>query len=136
MRQSHWAPLISRPSCLGREIGRNDLLVQRRRHGAWTRIDVYRSANNGGDEAGRKARRGSVFQTRSARIYQHDAAVTPAGRSFDKPTDRFEYFRRRVTTPHQFEQLLLTGEQGFSTLAFVDIRSNEVPKDDMPVLVS
>ena len=99
-------------------------------------FDVYGSANNGGDEAGRKARCGSVFETRAARIDQHDAAVTPAGRAFDKPTERFEYFRHRMAARHHFEQPLFTGEQSFSPLPVVDIGLQDVPKDDMPVRIS
>src|SRR6266850_6524807 len=102
MRQGHWAPLVGRPSCLRREVSRNDLFVQVRRHRAWTRIDVYGAANNGGDEAARKARCGSVFETRAARIDQHDAAVTPASRAFNKLTERFEYSRHRMAARHHF----------------------------------
>src|ERR1700730_11433572 len=136
MRQGHWAPRVRRPSCLRREVSRDDLFVQVRRHRAWTRVDVYRSADNGGDEAGRKAWCGSVFQTRAARIDQHDAAVTPAGRAFDKLTERFEYSRHRMAARHHFEQPLFTREQSFSPLPVVDISVQEVPKDDAPVRVS
>src|SRR5258707_15758273 len=45
-------------------------------------------ANNGGDEGGRKARCGSVFEMRAAPIDQHDAAGTPARRAFDKVKER------------------------------------------------
>jgi hypothetical protein len=94
----------------------------RGRHRAWTRIDIYGSANNGGDETGRKARCGSVFETRTARIDQNDAAVTPAGRAFDKPTELFEYSQHRMAARHHFEQSLFTGEQSFGPLPVVDIR--------------
>src|SRR6267378_5650915 len=130
MRQGHWAPRVRRPSCLRREVSRDDLFVQVRRHRAWTRIDVYGAANNGGDEAARKARCGSVFETRTARINQHDAAVTAAGRAFDKVTQRFEYSRRRMTARHQFEKPLFTCEQSFTPLPVVDIGLQEVPKDN------
>src|SRR5262245_32691333 len=110
MRQGHWAPRVCRPSCLCPEVSRNDLFVQVLRHCARTRIDVYGSANNGGDEAGRKTRCSSVFETRAALIDQHDTAVTPAGRAFDKLTERFEYSRTRRADRHPFEQPLLTGE--------------------------
>src|ERR1700732_2021289 len=96
MRQGHCAPPVCRPSRLRCEVGRNDLLVQVRRHRTWARIDVDGSAVDGGDEAGRKARCGSVFETRTARIDQHDAAVTPAGSAFDKLTERFEYSPHRL----------------------------------------
>ena len=63
------------------------------RHRAWVRIDVYGAANNGVDEAGRKARCGSVFETRAVRIDQCNAAVTSGSRIFDKLTQRFEHVR-------------------------------------------
>jgi hypothetical protein len=66
---------VRRPSCLRREVGRNDLLVKVRCHRARARLNVDGSAINGGDEAGRKARCGSMFETRTARTDQHDAAV-------------------------------------------------------------
>src|SRR5260370_32648504 len=128
MRQGHLAPRVLRPSRLRREVSRDDLFVQVRRHRAWTRIDVYGSADNGADEAGRKAWCGPVFQTRAARIDQHDAAVTPAGRAFDKLAERFEYSRHRMAARHHFEQSLFTGEQSFSPLPVVDIGVEEVPK--------
>src|SRR5712692_10687181 len=136
MRQGHWAPRVLRPSRLRREVSRDDLFVQVRRHRAWTRIDVYGSANNGGDEAGRKARCGSVFETRAAPIDQHDAAVTPAGRALDKPTERFEYSRHRMAARHHFEQPLFTSEQSFSPLSVVDISVQDVPQDDAPFRIS
>src|SRR6266851_2336179 len=136
MCQGHWAPRVCGPSRLRREVRRDDLFVQVRRHRAWTRIDVYGSANNGGDEAGRKAWCGSVFKTRAARIDQHDAAVTPAGRAFDKLTERFEYSRHRMAARHHFQKPLFTSEQSFSPLPVVDISLQEVPKDDMPVRIS
>src|SRR5882762_11337774 len=136
MRQGHWAPLVGPPSCLRREVSRNDLFVQVRRHRAWTRIDVYGAANNGGDEAARKARCGSVFETRAARIDQHDAAVTPASRAFNKLTERFEYSRHRLAARHHFEQALFTDEQSVNPLPVVDISVQEVPKDDTPFRIS
>src|SRR5271169_3650061 len=116
MRQGHWAPRVRCPSCLRRKVSRNDLFVQVRRHRAWARIDVYGSANNGGDEAGWKARCGSVFETRTTWIDQHNAAMTPAGRAFNKLTERFEYFRHRMVARYHFEQSLFTGEQSLSPL--------------------
>src|SRR5918999_6358769 len=110
MRQGHWAPRPRGPTRLRRKVRRNDWFVQVRRNRAWARIDVYGSALNGGDEAGRKARCGSVFATRAARIDQHDAAVTPAGRAFEKLTERFQYSGHRVAARHHFEQPLFTGE--------------------------
>src|SRR5712692_3329155 len=127
MRQGHWAPLEGRPSCLRREVSRDDLFVQVRRHRAWTRIDVYGSANNGGDEAGRKARCGSVFETRAAPIDQHDAAVTPAGRAFDKLTERFEYSRHRMAARHHFQESLFPCQQGLGPLAIFDVCVLSVP---------
>ena len=91
MREGHWAPLVGGPSGLRREVSSNDLFVKVRRHRAWSRFGVHGPANDGRDETRRKARRGSVFETRAARIDQNDAAVTTAGRVFDKPTERFEY---------------------------------------------
>src|SRR4051812_12458563 len=73
---------------------------------------------------------------RAARIDQHDAAVTPAGRALDKPTERFEYSRHRMAARHHIEQSLFTSKQGFSPLPVVDIGLQEVPKDDAPVRVS
>jgi hypothetical protein len=73
---------------------------------------------------------------RAARIDQHDAAVTPAGRAFDKVTERFEYFRHRMAARHHFEQPLFTGEQRFSPLPVVDISVQEVPQDDAALCIS
>src|SRR5258708_13048718 len=73
---------------------------------------------------------------RAARIDQHDAAVTPAGRAFDKVTERFEYSRHRMAARHHFEQALFTGEQSVSPLPVVDISVQEVPKDDTPFRIS
>src|ERR1700738_3157586 len=136
MPQRHWAPRVRRPSCLGPEVSRDDLLVQGCRHRAWTGIDVYGSANDGGDEAGRKARCGSVSETPPARVDQHEAAVTPVGRAFDKPTERFEYSRHRMAARNHFEQPLFTGEQSVTALPVVDVGLQEVPKDDAPVRIS
>src|SRR4029434_3648969 len=111
MRHGHWAPCVRRPSCLQCEVRSDDLFVEVRGHRAGTRIDVYGSANNCGDEAGWKARCCSVFETRAGRIDQHDAAVTPAGSAFDKLTECSEYFRHRMAARHHFEQPLLTGAQ-------------------------
>src|SRR5882762_7739735 len=135
MRQGHWAPRVRRPSCLQREVSRDDLFVQGRRHRAWTRIDVYGSANNGADEAGRKARCGSVFEARAAQIGQHDAAVAPAGRAFEKPTQRFEYSRHRMAARHHFKQPFFTCEQSLSPLAIIDIRLQDAPADDPTVCI-
>src|ERR1700738_2081430 len=126
MRQGHWAPRVRRPSCLRREVSRDDLLVQGRRHRAWTGVDVDGSANDGGNEAGRKARCGSVFKTGAARIDQHDAAVTPAGRAFDELTERVKYSRHRLAARNHFEESPFPGEQGFSPLPVVDIGLQEV----------
>src|SRR4051812_18232082 len=71
-----------------------------------------------------------MFETRTTRIDQDDAAVTPADCAFDNPTERFEYFRDGMTTRYHFEQLLLTGEQGFGALAVVDVRLQYVPAGD------
>src|ERR1700730_14288684 len=136
MRQGNWAPPVCRPSCLRREVSHNDLFVQVRRHRAWARIDVYGSAVDGGDVADRKARSGSVLETRAARIDQHDAAVAPAGRAFDKVTERIEYSRHRMAARHHLEQALFTGEQSFGPLPVVDISVQEVPKDDASVRIS
>src|SRR6266850_175533 len=136
MRQGHWAPLVGCPSCLRREVSRNDLFVQVRRHRAWTRIDVYGPANNGGDEAGRKARCGSVFETRAARIDQHDAAVTPAGRAFDKLTERFECSRHRMAARHHFQESLFPCQQGLGPLSILDVRVLSVPLHEMAGLVT
>src|ERR687883_2148077 len=103
MREGHRTPLVLRPARLRREVTCNDLFVQVRRHRAWPRIDVYRPTNNRGDEACRKARCGSVFEMRAARIEQHDAAVTPGGRAFDQPTERVECYRHRIAARHHFE---------------------------------
>src|ERR1700730_1309619 len=129
MRQGHWAPLG--PSYVGRQVSRNDLFVQVRRHPARTGIDIYWSANTGAHVAGWKARCGSMFHTRAARIDQHDAAVTPARRAFDKPTDRFEYFRHRMAARHHLEQPLFTRQQRFAPLKVIDISFDEVPKEDL-----
>src|SRR5262249_27877564 len=59
-------------------------------------------------------------------------AVTPAGRAFDKLTERFEYFRYRLAVRHQFEHPLFSDEQILSPLPVVDIRLQEVPQDDAP----
>src|ERR1700688_1374302 len=136
MRHGHWAPRVGSPSGLQCEVGRNDLLVQVRRHRAWAGIDVYGSAVDGVDEAGWKARRGSVLETCTARIHQHDAAVAPAGRALDKPTERFEYSRHRTAARHHFEQSVFLGEQSFSPLPVVDISVQEIPKHDAPVRIS
>src|SRR6267142_2359952 len=73
---------------------------------------------------------------RAARIDQHDAAVTPAGRAFDKVTERFEYSRHRLAARHHFEQALFTDEQSVNPLPVVDISVQEVPKDDTPFRIS
>ena len=106
MRHGHGAPCVRCPSCLRREVSRNDLFVQVRRHRARTRIDVYGSANNRSDEAGRKARCGSVFETRAARIDQYDAAITAAGCSFDKPAECIEDDGHRTAARHHLQQPL------------------------------
>jgi hypothetical protein len=77
-----------------------------------------------------------MFEARTARIDQHDAAVAAAGRALDKPTERFEYSRHRLAARHHFEQSLFTGEQSFSPLPVVDISVQEVPKDDAPFRIS
>jgi hypothetical protein len=73
-----------------------------------------------------------MFETRTGRIDQYDAAVTPADRALDKPTERFEYSRHRMAASHQFEQSLFTGEQSFSPFQVIDISVQEVPKDNAP----
>jgi hypothetical protein len=125
------------PSTVSRRyVSRDDLFVQVRCHPARACVDVYGSAVNEGDEAGRKARCGSVFETRTARIDQHDAAVTPACSTFDKLTERFEYSRHRMAARYHFEQSLFTGEQSFSPLPVVDISVQEIPNDDTPFRIS
>src|SRR5271165_4178532 len=136
MRQGHRTPLVRCPSSLRREVSRNDLFVQVRRHCAWARIGVYGSANNRGDEAGRQGRCGSMFETLAARIDQYDAAVTSALCTFDQPTERFEYSAHRMAARHHFEQLLFTGEQSFSPLSVFDVCIRSVPIHNIAGLVA
>ncbi len=103
MRQRHWAPCVRLPSCLRREVSRNDLFIQVRRHRAWTRFDVHGPADYGSGEAGGKARCRSVFETRAARIDQHDAAVAPAGGVFHELAQRFKDCRQRTATRDRFQ---------------------------------
>src|SRR5277367_1137817 len=127
MRQGQLAPRVGWPSCLRPKVRRDYLFVQVGRHCAWARIDAYGSAISGVDEAGRKARCNFPFETRAALIDQHDAAVTPADRAFDKLTHRSEDSRHRMAARHHFEQTLFTGEQSFGPPQLVDISVQEVP---------
>src|SRR6185437_3909052 len=115
---------------LRREISSNDLFIQVNSHRARTRILAYGPADNGIDKADRKARCRSVFEPRTFRIDQNDAAVTPAGSSFDEPTDCFKYFGHRTAARNHFQQPSLTGEQSFSLLPVVDVRLQHVPTSD------
>jgi hypothetical protein len=77
-----------------------------------------------------------VLETRAARIDQRDAAVTSGGRAFDKLTERFEYFRHRLTARHHLKYPLFTGEKRFSPPLIVDISRQGVPKDDATFRIS
>ena len=73
---------------------------------------------------------------RAARIDQHDAAVTPAGRAFDKLTERFEYSRHRMAARHHFQASLFPCQQGLGPLAIFDVRVLSVPLHEMAGLVT
>jgi hypothetical protein len=71
-----------------------------------------------------------VFETRTFRIDQEDAAVTSAGCGFDEPTDCFKYFGHRTAARNHVQQPFLTGEHSFSLLPVVDVRLQHVPTGD------
>ncbi|MFZ0759023.1 MAG: hypothetical protein WAM69_03655, partial [Candidatus Sulfotelmatobacter sp.] len=68
-----------------------------------------------------------MFETRAARIDQHNAAVTPTCRAFDKLTERFEYSLHRMAARHHFEKSLLASRQVLSALAIFDVGCRPIP---------
>src|SRR6185437_11247766 len=109
MRQGDGAP--GRPACLRREVARNHLFVQARRHAAWTCVDGYWSSDNRLDEAVRKARCGAVLEPQATGVDEHDTATAPGGCAFDETADLSQDDGHRLAVRHHFEQSVFAREQ-------------------------
>lgn len=77
-----------------------------------------------------------MFETRAARIDQHNAAITPTAHTFDKLTERFEYSLHRTAARHHFQEPLFASRQALCTFAIFDVGRRPIPPDNFAGFVA
>src|SRR5580698_6221584 len=136
MRQCHRAPRVRGPTSLRGKVRGNDLLIQVGGHGTGARILVDGATDYRADETLWKTWRRTMLKSSPSRIDQHDAAVTSGGDFFDQVTQRLQDRWRRLAGRHHFQQALLSFKQRFRLLLIIDVSVQQIPENDLLILVS
>src|SRR5262245_49293555 len=125
-----------RPPRVRRNVRRDHLCLQARRHTTWSCLAIYGRAFNRIVEARGETGRGGVVEFRAARIDQINAAVTSAGHVLDKPAQRVEDIGKRTARRHHLEQPLLPHEQSLCPFSIINIGACAVPPHDLARFVT